>query len=146
MSRSEKVLQQNTIFEKVLPTQNSGILTILRKTRFNHVSSLKLPNHLDTFLLKVSGKRKREIRKVLELVLYTRFVLGPLLSRSTDYGRPMKCFFIKTLRVGQTIWADKFWGIWVIFGHFISTHFGTGPIKVNQKMAFFGSEIWKPEK
>ena len=22
-------------------------------------------------------------------------------------------------------WADKFWGIWGIFGQFISTHFGT---------------------
>ena len=26
---------------------------------------------------------------------------------------------------GQTIWADKFRGIWGIFGWFISTHFGT---------------------
>ena len=25
----------------------------------------------------------------------------------------------------QTVWADKFQGIWVIFGRFISTHFGT---------------------
>ena len=25
----------------------------------------------------------------------------------------------------QTIWTDKFWGIWGIFGRFISTHFGT---------------------
>ena len=29
------------------------------------------------------------------------------------------------LGLGQTIWADKFWGIWGIFGRFISTHFGT---------------------
>ena len=27
--------------------------------------------------------------------------------------------------LGQTNWADKFWGIWGIFGRFISTHFGT---------------------
>ena len=27
--------------------------------------------------------------------------------------------------LGQTIWADKFWGIWGIFKQFISTHFGT---------------------
>ena len=35
----------------------------------------------------------------------------------------MKPFFIKI----QTFWAwaDKFWGIWGIFGQFISTHFGT---------------------
>ena len=25
----------------------------------------------------------------------------------------------------QTNWADKFWGIWGIFGQTISTHFGT---------------------
>jgi hypothetical protein len=28
----------------------------------------------------------------------------------------------QTFGLGQTIWADKFWGI---FGRFISTHFGT---------------------
>ena len=31
----------------------------------------------------------------------------------------------QTLGLGQTIWADKFWGIWGIFERFISTHFGT---------------------
>ena len=31
----------------------------------------------------------------------------------------------KTFGLGQTIWADKFWGIWGIFGWFINTHFGT---------------------
>ena len=36
----------------------------------------------------------------------------------TDYGRTMKPFFIEI----KTIWADKFWGIWGIFGRFISTH------------------------
>ena len=36
----------------------------------------------------------------------------------------MKPFFIKIrFGLGQTIWADKFWGIWGIFGQFISTHF-----------------------
>jgi hypothetical protein len=43
----------------------------------------------------------------------------------TDYGRPMKPLFIETFGLGQTIWADKFWGIWDISGRFISTHFGT---------------------
>jgi hypothetical protein len=39
----------------------------------------------------------------------------------------MKPFSSKsqTLGLGQTIWADKFWGIWGIFGRFIRTHFGT---------------------
>ena len=31
----------------------------------------------------------------------------------------------ETFGLGQTIWADKFWGIWGIFSRFISTHFGT---------------------
>jgi hypothetical protein len=30
-----------------------------------------------------------------------------------------------TFGLGQTNWADKFWGIWGIFGKAISTHFGT---------------------
>ena len=45
-----------------------------------------------------------------------------------DYGRPMKPFFSlksRTFGLGQTNWADKFWGIWGIFGQTISTHFGT---------------------
>ena len=29
-----------------------------------------------------------------------------------------------TFGLGQTIWADKFWGICCIFGRFISAHFG----------------------
>ena len=43
------------------------------------------------------------------------------------YGHPKKPFSSKsqTFGLGQTIWADKFWGILGIFGQFISTHFGT---------------------
>ena len=39
----------------------------------------------------------------------------------------MKPFLLKsrTFGVGQINWADKFWGIWGIFGRTISTHFGT---------------------
>jgi hypothetical protein len=39
----------------------------------------------------------------------------------------MKPFFIKiqTFGHGKTNCADKFWGIWGIFGQTISTHFGT---------------------
>ena len=40
-----------------------------------------------------------------------------------DYGRPMNPFLIE-IPIFQA-WADKFWGIWSIFGQFISTHFGT---------------------
>ena len=45
----------------------------------------------------------------------------------TDYGRQMKPFFIEN----PNFWADKFLGIWGIFGRFISTHFGTvGPLSM----------------
>ena len=49
------------------------------------------------------------------------------MERITDYGRPMKPFSSnsQTFGLGQTIWADKFWGIWGIFGQFIGTHFST---------------------
>ena len=42
-----------------------------------------------------------------------------------DYGRPIKPFSLKsqTFGFGQTIWADEVWGIWGIFGRFISTQF-----------------------
>ena len=35
----------------------------------------------------------------------------------------MKPFFIKIPNFWA--WADKFWGIWGIFGQYISTQFGT---------------------
>jgi hypothetical protein len=31
----------------------------------------------------------------------------------------------RTFGLGHTNWADKFWGIWDIFGQTISTHFDT---------------------
>ena len=40
---------------------------------------------------------------------------------------PNEAFFLsksQTFGLGQTIRADKFWGIWGIFGRFISIHFG----------------------
>ena len=42
-----------------------------------------------------------------------------------DHGlrTPNEAFF--HFGLGQTNWADKFWGIWGIFGQTISTHFGT---------------------
>ena len=51
----------------------------------------------------------------------------PWILGAIDYGRPMKPFFLlksRTFGLGQTIWADKFWGIWGFFSRFISTHFG----------------------
>ena len=51
---------------------------------------------------------------------------GPM-CMTTDNGHPERAFFQKfeTFGLGQTIWADKFWGIWGIFSRFISTFFGT---------------------
>jgi hypothetical protein len=31
----------------------------------------------------------------------------------------------RTFGLGQTNWADKFWGIWGILGGTLNTHFGT---------------------
>ena len=39
--------------------------------------------------------------------------MKPFLSKSQTFG------------LKQTIWADKFWGIWGIFDKFIINHFGT---------------------
>ena len=54
---------------------------------------------------------------------------------NTDYGRPMKPISLKSraFGIGQTNWADKFWGIYGIFGQTISTHFG----KVSPLSMFF---------
>ena len=46
----------------------------------------------------------------------------------TDYERPMKHFLklkSQTFGLGQTNWADNFWGIWGIFGWTFSTHVST---------------------
>ena len=42
---------------------------------------------------------------------------------TTDYGRPVKPFFIKSRTFGH--WTYKFLDIWGIFGQTVSTHFGT---------------------
>ena len=50
------------------------------------------------------------------------------IAKATKYGRPMKnSSKSQTVGLGQTIWADKLWGIWGISNDllFISTHFGT---------------------
>ena len=74
----------------------------------------------------------------------------------------MKPFSLKsqTFGLGQTTWADKFWGIWGIFGQTISTHFGTvsplsmfsinqplflqktKPLNPNPKYLGLGLNIW----
>ena len=58
--------------------------------------------------------------------------MDPAIKKDYDCGhglrRPNQALFLsksQTFGLGQTIWADKFWAIWGIFGRFISTHFGT---------------------
>ena len=63
-----------------------------------------------------------------ELLIHTfkhQVLTNVLCSDSrTDYGRPMKPFFIEIQNFWA--WADKFWGILgTIVGRTISTHFGT---------------------
>ena len=57
--------------------------------------------------------------------------LVPIVVAETDYGHPERAFFRKpqTFGLGQTNWAEKYWGIWGIFGQFISTHFSTVVIR-----------------
>ena len=44
----------------------------------------------------------------------------------TDYRYQERVFFQKsrTFGLGQTFWAEMFWGFWGIFGRTINTHFG----------------------
>ena len=46
-------------------------------------------------------------------------------SRTTDAQWSLFSLKYQTFGLGQTIWADKFWGICGTFCLFISTHFGT---------------------
>ena len=46
-------------------------------------------------------------------------------ARTTDAQWSLFSLKSRTFWLGQTNWADKFRGIWVIFGQTISTHFGT---------------------
>ena len=69
-----------------------------------------------------------------------------------DYGRPMKPFSFtsRTFWLGQTNWTNIFWGIWGIFGQFISTYFGTAMFFIIQALFlqkaypkyFFEIVIW----
>ena len=55
------------------------------------------------------------------------FVLGRWSSQTRTTDAQWSLFSLKSraFGLGQTNWADKFWGIWGIFSWTISTHFGT---------------------
>ena len=73
-------------------------------------------------------ENKEEMRSFLLLSVYLSHNNGLMYFLNvyftiTDYGRPMKPFFIKVPNFCAR--ADKFCGILGIFGRFISTQFGT---------------------
>ena len=57
---------------------------------------------------------------------------------------PHEAFFSsksQTFGFGQTNWADRFWGIWGIFGRFISTNFGTvSPLSIFSKSTIISTK------
>ena len=63
----------------------------------------------------------------IPLPIVTTYVIFINGSRARTTDTPWSLFSSKsqTFGLGQTIWADKFWGIWGILEQFISTHFGT---------------------
>ena len=67
-------------------------------------------------------------------------------GKETDKTHLCALFSIYTLLCN--FWLNIGWllhGIWIVNRHdWLS--YDVGPIKVNQKMAFFGFEIWKPRK
>ena len=68
-----------------------------------------------------------------------------------NYEHPMQPLFIQTFGLGETIWVNKSWGTWGIFGQLISTHFGTvSPcfmVSVNPKQTSnFLGQSWTGEE
>jgi hypothetical protein len=58
-------------------------------------------------------------------IIYKTILTAVRNARTTDTQR--ESFFRKSqiFWLGLINWAEKFWGIWGIFGQFISTHLGT---------------------
>ena len=88
---------------------------------------------------------KIKVRNTLNLpfeCLCTRKKRNPiqtLQSRTTDAQWSLFPLKSRTFGLGQTYWADKFWGIWGIFGQTISTHFG----KVSPCVPLFSHYFYK---
>ena len=68
-----------------------------------------------------------KIKKWFDKVLWIYKNVDGWLWRSPTMDAQWSLFFIEIQNfwAGQTNWADKFWGIWGIFGWTISIHFGT---------------------
>jgi hypothetical protein len=71
-------------------------------------------------------------------------ILIKFTSACMDCRRPIQAFFLlksRTFGLRQTNWADKFWGIWGIFG----THFGPWSIISTKNEPFISTSqifIW----
>ena len=81
-----------------------------------------IPTDLQTAASSMAlGQRSTKIRPIMT---NKKMVYGCTHGLQT----PNEAFFSSksgTFGLGQTNWADKFWGIWGIFGQTISTHFGS---------------------
>ena len=93
----------------------------------------------------VSDTKKEEIHSVSDFSesdpLNTKYYISQIYV-TTDYGRPMKAFVIKTSS-NFLAWADKFGGIWGILSQFIITHFGTmSPLSIRMDMVKAIHKAW----
>ena len=59
------------------------------------------------------------------MLVNQKFQMKASSPRTTDVQWSLFSFKCRSFGLGQTNQADKFLGIWVIFGRTISTHFGT---------------------
>ena len=67
-------------------------------------------------------KRENILQKCILHLLFWMNQSSHGLRMPNDAFFPLKS---RTFGLGQTIWEDKLWGIWGIFGRTFSTHFGT---------------------
>jgi hypothetical protein len=91
----------------------NSIAPFILTSKLKHLL-VKSPNKRK-FVVNVSAMEGQFSRVTKVMVLWVAII--------ADYGRPMKPFFIEIQNFWA--WADKFWGIWGIFGQTIYTHFGT---------------------
>ena len=98
---------------------------IFLKKRFGSTISNKLSNADTLFRVKISTLSKCRIllrnHSIRASSIHSAFgALRGVMIHDTDYGRSMKPFLLKSIPfgLGQTNWANKFWGIWSIWGVF----------------------------
>ena len=80
-------------------------------------------NHKNPCLISIWMKQKNIVSFPLKPV--SSYGVAWMEPRSTDAQWSLFSSKYQFFGLGQTIWADKCWGIWGTFGLFISNHFGT---------------------